>query len=247
MAHAFDVRAFGQLLDDAERLFVSASDYERQLTSFVSLVEGDNGAAPAASRDLAVMTVAPRLTAGSSAVDVTDTTELVATVARQLATCAAEQRRLARTMLARLAGEPRMGDGSRRHDMRVLVVDDSDESREVTAAVLEDAGFEAMTAINGLEGVLVAHYARPSVVLMDVTMPVLNGIEAARLIRASAVTSDLRVIAYTATLDVRESLSARWFAAILTKPSSPDSIVATVRQFAGSPRPMHQRQHGPDV
>ena len=59
---------------------------------------------------------------------------------------------------------------------RLLIVDDSDTNRELTSAILEDAGFEVLTATNGLEGVIAAHYARPSVILMDLTMPVLNGL-----------------------------------------------------------------------
>jgi CheY-like chemotaxis protein len=236
MAHAFDARGFGQFLGDAERLFAGARDYERRLTSLVSLLEGDNSAALASSGDRSLMTLPPRPIVGPAPADVTATAELAVTVARQLSACAAEQRQLAQTMVAHLVGDSLISDGSRPHAARVLVVDDSDESRDVTAAILEDAGFDAMTAANGLEGVIVAHYARPPVVLMDVTMPVLNGVEAARLIYASAVTRDLKVIAYTARTEGREEPSSRWFAAVLPKPSSPDSIVATVREFAGSPR-----------
>jgi CheY-like chemotaxis protein len=113
-------------------------------------------------------------------------------------------------------------------------VDDSESSRDMTATILEEAGFEAMTATNGLEGVIVAHYARPSVVLMDVTMPVLDGLEAARLLRASAETRHIKVIAYTAKPDVHDPPFSRWFADILRKPAAPDVIVAVVERSVAS-------------
>ena len=86
---------------------------------------------------------------------------------------------------------------------RVLIADDEEAARRSLGQILEEDGFQVLTATNGLEGVIAAHYyARPSVILMDLTMPVLNGLEAARLIRASAATQDLKVIAYTARPDL---------------------------------------------
>jgi CheY-like chemotaxis protein len=104
------------------------------------------------------------------------------------------------------------------------------------ARVLEQAGYQAITAANGLEGVLAAHCLRPSVVLMDVTMPVLDGIEATRLLKASAVTRSLNVIAHTAKADFHEAPFTRLFADVLPKPASPDAIVASVQRFAAMPR-----------
>lgn len=115
---------------------------------------------------------------------------------------------------------------------RVLVVDDSADTCEMAAMVLEDAGFHVITAANGLEGVLAAHTASPAVVLMDITMPVLNGIEAARLLKSSTVTRDLQVIAYTAKPDFYERPLTRLFVDVLAKPSSPDAIIASVRRWA---------------
>ena len=125
---------------------------------------------------------------------------------------------------------------SERRRVRVLVVDDSDGSRETSAAILEEAGFDALTASNGLEGVIVAHYALPSVVLMDLTMPVLNGLEAARLLHASGLTRHVKIIAFTAQPDVYEESVARSFVDILAKPAAPEVIIATVQRFASLER-----------
>jgi len=117
---------------------------------------------------------------------------------------------------------------------RLLIVDDSDGNRETTAAILEEAGFEVLTAMNGLEGVILAHLVRPSVILMDVTMPVMNGLEAARLIRESSATQDLKMIAYTATPDLFDGTVTKWFVDVIFKPANPEAIVALVQRVVAS-------------
>ena len=207
MAYAFDSSGFGQFLVDAQRLLSGARDHERQLASLVAVLEHERVEAAA---------VGPLA------------------LADRLRLAAGEHRQLAETLLTRLIGP--VINGAVPSRIRVLVVDDSDSSRETTATILEEAGFEAITATNGLEGVIVAHYAHPLVVLMDVTMPVLDGLEAARLIQASAVTRDMNVIAYTAAPDVRNAPWARWFVDVLQKPAAPDAIVAAVERSVEASR-----------
>jgi CheY-like chemotaxis protein len=136
-------------------------------------------------------------------------------------------------------------DGSQRQRVRVLIVDDSDGSRETAAAILEEAGFDAITAANGLEDVICAHSALPAVVLMDLTMPVLNGLEAARLLRASMLTRHLKVIAFTARPDVHEESITRSFADILSKPAAPETIIARVQRFVTPDRLAVVASEGP--
>jgi len=208
MAYAFDGSGFGQFLVDAQRLITGARDHERQLASLVAALEHERarvGASPIEAAAVGSLALADRLRLN-----------------------AGEHRQLAETLLTRLIGP--VSNGALSSRIRVLVVDDSDSGRETTATVLEEAGFEAITATNGLEGVIVTHYAQPLVVLMDVTMPVLDGLEAARLIQASAVTRDVNVIAYTAMPDVRDAAFARWFVDVLQKPAAPDAIVAAVER-----------------
>ena len=92
------------------------------------------------------------------------------------------------------------------------------------------------SASNGLEGVIVAHYALPAVVLMDLTMPVLSGLEATRLLRASLLTRNLKVIAFTARPDIYEESLARSFADVLTKPAAPETIITTVQRCVSPDR-----------
>jgi CheY-like chemotaxis protein len=216
MAYAFDPHSFGQLLADAERQAAGARDHERQLNWLVTHLERDGG-----SRGHTLETV------------------------RQLCIEARAQRQLAENTLTRLVG-PAAALDEVSHQTLVLVVDDSESSRETTAAILEEAGFSAMTATNGLEGVIVAHYARPSVILMDVTMPVLNGVEAARLIHSSALTSRLKILAYTAKPEAFEAPAVtRWFDDILQKPASPEAIIAAVQRFTpGRSTPSSYGQSG---
>jgi CheY-like chemotaxis protein len=111
----------------------------------------------------------------------------------------------------------------------VLVVDDYDDGRELMSIVLHEAGFTVRTASNGLEALIAAYEMRPAVIVMDVTMPVLDGIEATRLIKSIDATRDARVIAYTARPALADAIVRRWFAAVLPKPSPLEVIVATVQ------------------
>ena len=115
----------------------------------------------------------------------------------------------------------------------VLVVDDSGDIRDLIALVLQHAGFVVRTAANGLEALIAAYEMRPAVIVMDVSMPVLDGIEATRLIKASEATRDARVIAHTGDLPGAASLTGTLFAAVLQKPTTPDVLVATIQRVAG--------------
>ena len=156
---------------------------------------------------------------------------LLATV-RELCVDARQQRQIANTIRARLFGgtEPVNTDTVKRP--LVLIVDDSQDNREMAAMLLETSGFDAITAGNGLEGVIVAHYTRPSVVIMDVAMPVLDGVQATKLLKASRVTQGINVIAYTAKMNLDDAPMTRLFAGVLLKPASPETIVGLVQRFA---------------
>jgi CheY-like chemotaxis protein len=78
---------------------------------------------------------------------------------------------------------------------RVLVVDDFDDAREMYAEYLEFAGFQVETARNGQEAVEKAQEATPDIILMDLSLPVMDGWEATRLIKQDLRTRDIPVMA----------------------------------------------------
>jgi CheY-like chemotaxis protein len=78
---------------------------------------------------------------------------------------------------------------------RVLVVDDFDDAREMYAEYLEFAGFQVETARNGQEAVEKAQEATPDIILMDLSLPVMDGWEATRLIKQDTRTRDIPVMA----------------------------------------------------
>lgn len=110
----------------------------------------------------------------------------------------------------------------------VLVVDDVGDVRDLIAFVLRTAGFAVRTAVNGLEGLLAAYDIRPAVIVMDLTMPVLSGIEATRLIKSTQAIRESKVIAHTASGSIPTAV-AGWFVAIVPKPSPPDVVLAAVQ------------------
>jgi two-component system OmpR family response regulator len=81
--------------------------------------------------------------------------------------------------------------------VRVLVVDDNQQYRERSAQVMREAGFEVITANNGIEGLSAALKHQPSVIVTDVTMPGLDGFQLLRLIRARPALSRMPVVFLT--------------------------------------------------
>jgi CheY-like chemotaxis protein len=155
-----------------------------------------------------------------------------AETARQLCAGAHEQRVAAGLMLRHLQGHVGSEQVIERRSRRdtVLIVDDYGAIREGIAEVIRNAGFVVRTAANGLEGLLAAHEMRPAVIIMDLTMPVLDGITATRLIKAGNATCQTRVIAYTADSAFDGSLAQTLFTAVVEKSVTPAALLATVQR-----------------
>ena len=81
---------------------------------------------------------------------------------------------------------------------RILLVEDNEMNRDMLSRRLERRGFEVVIAIDGAEGVAKSRSEHPDLVLMDMSLPVMNGWEATRAIKADPATSSLPVIALTA-------------------------------------------------
>jgi two-component system cell cycle response regulator DivK len=116
---------------------------------------------------------------------------------------------------------------------RVLVVEDTEDNRKIIRDLMTSAGYETIEAVTGEEGVAMAAEHRPDLILMDVQLPVLDGYEATRRIKANPATRHIPVIAVTsyALSGDEEKTRAAGCDAYVAKPFSPRLLLAKVRGF----------------
>jgi len=102
----------------------------------------------------------------------------------------------------------------------ILVVDDHEDSRVVARMVLEHAGYGVSVAANGPEALAMAISRQPDLVLMDIVLPGLDGLEVSRRLRMHPSTKDTRIVAVTALgrSTIREESLMAGCDAFLTKP-----------------------------
>jgi CheY-like chemotaxis protein len=228
MAFAYDSHRLHRLLEDAEGIALGAGDLELQLTTLIGVLESDApsmvvpavGTSLAPEIDTAAIAALPTSSMGSG---------LLASI-RTICLAAHAHRARADAIVTGFVGQHARLDGAARP--RVLVVDDSQANLDVVTLVLEDAGFDTITARNGLDALIVAHYVRPAAILMDLAMPVLGGIDSARLLKSSTTTQSINVIAYTGERSLLDASSLSLFADVVAKPATPIEILTSVRRFA---------------
>jgi CheY-like chemotaxis protein len=129
----------------------------------------------------------------------------------------------------------------------VLVVDDYQDSREMYAAYLSLAGFRSVMAADGQEALQVAAALMPDLVLMDLSLPGIDGFEVTRRLKADPRTRHIPVVALTARsgLPAPEVMSARGFESLILKPCLPDVLAERVGELIGMPEPGAVRQTAP--
>lgn len=119
---------------------------------------------------------------------------------------------------------------------RILVVDDTDDIREVVAKLLQRKGFDVTTAAGGKQGVIQAASDQPDLILMDLNMPDMDGWQATRTIRDEGITTP--VIALTAHLVTDEQVRAMesGFNGYQTKPLELDALLALIEELLSKPK-----------
>jgi CheY-like chemotaxis protein len=102
----------------------------------------------------------------------------------------------------------------------ILIVEDSDDNREILRFILRSIGYGVLEATNGAQAVEICQSKRPALILMDLSMPVLDGYGAVRKIREIEGTDAVPIIAISAhaTIDHRAKATAVGFNDYLTKP-----------------------------
>lgn len=118
----------------------------------------------------------------------------------------------------------------------VLVVDDVEHGREIFAEYLEFRGFRVATAADGLEAMAKAFELLPDIILMDLSLPQLDGWEATRRLKADERTSSIPIIALTAhaLASAHDRAKEVGCDAVVTKPCIPRDLEAEVRRQLGA-------------
>ena len=115
----------------------------------------------------------------------------------------------------------------------ILVVEDDDKSRKLVRDLLTVKGYEIIEAETGEEGVRLAQERRPGLVLMDIRLPGIDGIQALGRLRAEVVTREIPVMAMTASVMAgdRQRVLDAGFDAFQSKPLQIRDFVAAVEQL----------------
>jgi two-component system cell cycle response regulator DivK len=121
----------------------------------------------------------------------------------------------------------------------VLIVEDNEKNMKLVRDVLQVKGYETMEAGSGEDGLAMAATRKPDLVLMDIQLPGMNGIETLRALRADPATTRIPVIAVTASVmqQDRAHITEAGFDAYLGKPLDLKEFLATVKRVLEDSRP----------
>ena len=118
-------------------------------------------------------------------------------------------------------------------DPTILLVDDNDDTRRVYSIMLRHAGFEVVEAATGAEAVEIALENAPDLILMDMNLPMLDGREAARRIKADPRASTATLLAFSAMVDSTADLrrDSALFDGFIAKPVTASDLVRRVSAY----------------
>ena len=121
----------------------------------------------------------------------------------------------------------------------ILIVEDNDKNRKLVRDALTFKGYAIIEAETGEAGIRLAQERRPSLVLMDIRLPGIDGIEALRRLRAEPMTREIPVMAMTASVmtEDRQKIMGAGFDAYQSKPINVTDFVAAVAQLLERRRP----------
>ena len=118
---------------------------------------------------------------------------------------------------------------------RVLAVEDQEDNMQILRDAIVNAGYEIIEAENGEQALALAAKHRPDLILMDIQIPIIDGYEATRRIKADAALRSIPIIAVTShALDGGEQKArAAGCDDFVAKPYSPSQLLAKIRQYLG--------------
>jgi two-component system cell cycle response regulator DivK len=119
----------------------------------------------------------------------------------------------------------------------ILIVEDNDKNLKLVRDVLQVKGYETIEAGNAEDGIVLARERKPDLILMDIQLPGMNGIEAIGVLRADPSTAAIPVAAVTASVmqHDRNKITEAGFNAYVGKPINLNEFLATVRRLLEAP------------
>ncbi len=116
---------------------------------------------------------------------------------------------------------------------RILVVEDNEDNMRLVSFILKKYGHEVIEARDGAEGVALAVQEKPDLILMDIQLPDIDGLEVTRRIRASEADDVILIIALTsyAMVGDRERALRAGCTGYIEKPINPDTFIAEIKKF----------------
>jgi two-component system, cell cycle response regulator DivK len=118
---------------------------------------------------------------------------------------------------------------------RILVVEDHEDNRQILRDLLANAGYEMIEAENCGQGLMAAAKYRPDLILMDIQLPILDGYQATRRLKADPALKAIPIIVITsyALSGDDEKAFAAGCDAYVSKPYDPIALLAIIRQYLG--------------
>ena len=134
---------------------------------------------------------------------------------------------------------------TKKNEPLVLVVDDFADAREMYGQYLKFSGFRVAEAQNGVEAIDKARHLKPDLIVMDLSMPVVDGCEATRRLKADSATKGIPIVALTGHAMAGHSESAKGAGCdiVITKPCLPHDLITEIRKVIGASTSRVQRTH----
>jgi CheY-like chemotaxis protein len=125
---------------------------------------------------------------------------------------------------------------------KILIVDDEPDILKLTMFRIRKAGYDVRGAVDGQACLEEVRAVRPDLILLDIEMPKMNGLEVCRRIKSDATTQSIPVIMFTASrLGVKALIQEYGADGFILKPFEPQQLLALIAQHLGEPAPAGPR------
>jgi len=114
---------------------------------------------------------------------------------------------------------------------KILVIEDNENNLYLIRFILQKSGFEVLDAKNGLDGVETATTNDVDIIIMDIQLPDIDGLEATRRIRAAGITLPIVALTSYALPGDREKALEAGCTGYLTKPINPETVVTEIQSY----------------